>query len=234
MLYSYILFDADDTLFDYAKAEDYALTQSLEHYDIEINDQIVTAYQTINKQLWKDFELGHISLLSLRTERFERLIKDQSLSINSDAYGFSQRYLEHLGEASYMIDGAYEICKYIVNSDINIAIVTNGIKEVQMNRISRSPLAGFIEEIIVSEDTGFQKPHQGIFDYTFNKLKLKDKNQVVIIGDSLTSDIKGGLDYGIDTCWFNPHNKVNTSEVLPTYEINSLIEIMDLIKEGRP
>lgn len=233
MVYPYILFDADDTLFDYAKAESYALTHTLEHEGIDCTDEIMLAYQEINQQLWREFEQGNIKLASLRTERFARLIRDLGLSVRSDVEFVSEYYLKLLGEGAFLIEGAVDISKYLIDSGIQLAIITNGIKKVQMSRIGKSELAGMFAEIIVSEDTGYQKPHPGIFDYAFAKLRIKDKNRVLIIGDSLTSDIKGGIDYGIDTCWFNPHHRTNPSEIRPVYEIHRLEEIRGLIDGAR-
>lgn len=110
-----------------------------------------------------------------------------------------------------------------------IAIITNGIKRTQLNRIGRSSLAHSFEHIIISEDTGFSKPHIGIFDYAFDKLNMMDKAKVLIVGDSLTSDIQGGMNYGIDTCWFNPRRKPNETSVKPTYEIQQLSELLQLL-----
>lgn len=229
MRYSNILFDADDTLFDYSQGESYALTRSLEQEGIICTDEVVQAYRVINQQLWDDFEQRKIKLDTLRTERFSRLIHELSLPIKSDVHFFSECYLKFLGEAAFLVEGAYDICKYLKDSGKELSIITNGIKKVQMNRIARSDLAEFFTEIIVSEDTGYQKPHPGIFDYAFAKLGTPDKAKVLIVGDSLTSDMKGGIDYGIDTCWFNPRHLPNPPEICPTYEIDRLQQIKTFI-----
>ncbi|MGG6310424.1 YjjG family noncanonical pyrimidine nucleotidase [Paenibacillus macerans] len=229
MNYHYILFDADDTLFDYPLAESQALSRTLASEGIDCTDEVMEAYQAINGQLWREFEQGAIALASLRTERFARLIARLELSVRSDAEQISERYLRQLGEGVYLLEGAYNLCRDLVESGVRLAIITNGIKEVQMNRIGKSPLADMFDAIIVSEDTGYQKPHPGIFDYAFAKLGLTDKSRALIVGDSLTSDMKGGIDYGIDTCWYNPHHRPNTLGLQPTYEIRSLEEVKGLI-----
>ena len=121
------------------------------------------------------------------------------------------------------MEGAEELCRQLTERGQRMAIITNGIKEVQFNRISRSSLYDSFECIIVSEDAGSQKPHEGIFDYAFDKLNHPDKSEVLIVGDSLTSDIQGGIRYGIDTCWYNPR-KANPTAIQPKYEIHSLME----------
>ncbi|KAB3528843.1 HAD family hydrolase [Alkaliphilus serpentinus] len=140
MIYQYILFDADDTLFDYTKAEVFALTSLLKDHDIECSDEILNSYRTINMQLWKEFEVGNVDMITLRTKRFERLIQEHSLSVKSDFQDFSQRYLQFLGEASFIIEGAIDICRYLFDKGFRLAIITNGIKEVQLNRIENSQL----------------------------------------------------------------------------------------------
>lgn len=230
MTYTHILFDADDTLYDYSKAESQALTGTLAEEGIACTDEVMKAYQAINQQLWREFEQGRIALAALRTERFARLIRELGLTPRSQVEEISERYLERLGEGSFLIDGAADICRDLKEAGVCLAIITNGIKKVQTSRIVGSGLADMFEAVVVSEDTGYQKPHPGIFDYAFDKLGLRpeDKSRVLIVGDSLTSDMKGGLDYGIDTCWFNPFHRPNTLGRRPTYEIRSLEEVKKL------
>lgn len=111
-------------------------------------------------------------------------------------------------------------------------MITNGISDVQHARIKGSPLSEVFEAVIVSEETGYQKPETGIFDYAFAKLNLSDERKVLIVGDSLTSDIRGGNNYGIDTCWFNPLGKPGDPEIVPTYEIRSLDELVEIVKRA--
>lgn len=229
MIYEYILFDADDTLYDYALAEAHALTSAFQEFGIEDTDNsYVDRYRIINQGLWTEFEQGKISSVNLRRERFARLFAADSVHASIDADNLSARYLNYLGEGSFLLEGAEALVKGLLGK-YRLAIITNGIKEVQMARIGKSGLLDSFEHIIVSEDTGFQKPHVGIFDYTFNKLNIVDKSKVLIVGDSLTSDIQGGINYGIDTCWFNPKNKTNTTGIQPTYEVHSYGELLTII-----
>lgn len=150
-----------------------------------------------------------------------------NLAINIDE--FSERYLKYLGEGSFLIDGALELCNYLLKKNYRIVIITNGIKEVQLKRIQRSELKNFIETIIVSEDAGYQKPNSEIFEYAFKKINFKDRERSIIIGDSLTSDIQGGINFGIDTCWFNPSGKKNELSIEPKYEIQELKHIEGIL-----
>lgn len=229
MRYNIILFDADDTLFDYHLAESHALGEAFRQFGLpEGFERCSASYKTINKALWRELELGLISSAALRVERFRRLFKAHGLEL--DPEGFSAAYLQHLGAGTFLIEGAVELCGEL--QGCTLAVITNGIKEVQYSRIQGSPLRGAFSHIIISEEAGSQKPEPGIFDYAFAKLGLtpEDKHRVLIVGDTLTSDIKGGNAYGIDTCWFNPLARPRDPEILPTYEIRSLSELPALIK----
>lgn len=226
MKYDIILFDADDTLFDYGMAESHALYNAFTHFGLPTGaEDYAVSYKKINDALWRDLEQGKITTAALRVERFNQLFAANALDLNPEA--FCETYLRYLGEGTFLIQGAIELCGEL--SDCRLAIITNGIKEVQTSRIQGSPLCDTFEQIIISEEAGCQKPETGIFDYAFAKLGITDKDKVLIVGDSLTSDIQGGNNYGIDTCWFNPRGKVNESGIQPKYEIRSLSELLDII-----
>ncbi|WP_379132213.1 YjjG family noncanonical pyrimidine nucleotidase [Paenibacillus sp. sgz500958] len=223
MKYELILFDADDTLFDYEMAERHALHSAFEQFGYPAGAaEHTVVYKEINKALWRELELGLISSMALRVERFRRLFATQGLELEPEV--FSEAYLKYLGEGSFLIPGAVELCGEL--DGLRLAIITNGIREVQTSRIQGSLLCNTFEQVIISEEAGCQKPEKGIFDYAFNKLGLTDKDKVLIVGDSLTSDIQGGINYGIDTCWYNPRGAVNASNLQPTYEIRDLSELL--------
>ncbi|MFX3635723.1 MAG: YjjG family noncanonical pyrimidine nucleotidase [Candidatus Pristimantibacillus sp.] len=227
MKYEIILFDVDDTLFDFPKAEAHALSSSFEEFGIQDKDAaFVTHYHTINKQLWNEYEQGLITPGELKVERFNRFISSNNLGLN--AVDFSNRFLNYLGEGAFLLDGAAELCNHLCGQ-CRLAVITNGFREVQLSRIQKAGIADCFEHIIVSEETGYQKPHIGIFDYAFQKLNISDHSKVLIVGDSLTSDIQGGINYGIDTCWYNPLGKHNTTAIKPTYEIKQLSELLTII-----
>jgi len=226
MNYEVILFDADDTLFDYGLAESHALSSVFSFFGMPTGAKdYAVSYKEINHKLWSDLELGLITSAALRVERFIRLFAKHDILL--DAQEFSDAYLRFLGEGTFLMQGAIELCSEL--SGVRLAIITNGIKEVQNSRIRDSLLCNTFEQIIISEEAGYQKPETGIFDFAFAKLGIEDKNKVLIVGDSLTSDIQGGINYGIDTCWFNPKGKVNTLGIIPTYEISDLSELKDIV-----
>ncbi|OXM87736.1 YjjG family noncanonical pyrimidine nucleotidase [Paenibacillus rigui] len=233
MSYEVILFDADDTLFDYSAAEAFALERAFGNIPLECSPELIESYRTINQQLWNEFELGTVTLNLLRSERFKRLFERHQLKVDIHPEQFSETYLQHLAASAFLIDGAVELCEYLKSDGYRLAVITNGIKEVQLGRIGLSALSEAFELIVVSEDAGVQKPQAAIFEYTMERLGFVEKNKVLMVGDSLTSDIRGGINYGIDTCWFNPKDKRNISEIQPTYEIAQLSELKAILQSKR-
>lgn len=220
MNYETILFDIDDTLFDFGKSEESAFQKAFLEFGLPAAvEDYRPCYKEISKVLWGDLEKGLVTLSELGKERFNRLFLEYDLKIDGEQ--FNRIYLEYLGMESHLMPGALEVCTNL--AECRLAVITNGFGEVQRSRIARSPLCSVFDQIIVSEETGYQKPHKGIFDHAFSKLNLSEKEKVLIVGDSLTSDIQGGINYGIDTCWFNPNDKENTMGIKPTYVYVNLL-----------
>lgn len=233
-MYRVVLIDADDTLFDYEKSEKHAMRKVFEDFGFfEGNSEekyfsIKEEYKKINSFLWSELEKGNITSKNLRVERFKQLF--EKVGLEYDAEKFSQGYLDRLGEGTYLFDGAVELCKYI-KSKYKVAIVTNGIKEVQHSRIENSKISEYIDEIIVSEEVGVSKPNSKIFEYAIKKLGCEnlDKSEIIMIGDSQTADIKGGINFGIDTCWVNLLGKDENPEIKAKYKVDKLSELYEII-----
>jgi YjjG family noncanonical pyrimidine nucleotidase len=232
--YDLLLFDADNTLLDFDLAEEKAMENVFGLYRLGYDESILEKYKEINVKLWKDFELGIMDKETLKFERFDRLLK--ALDIKLDADDFSKSYMSFLSQGGYLMDGALEICR-MLSEHCTLAIVTNGIASTQISRLACSAIAPYISHLIVSEDAGVHKPHQGFFEYTFDVCGWADKSKTIIIGDSLQADIKAGLDFGIKTCWYNPakagKNKnepaKNPAGIKADFEIGSLYELPELI-----
>lgn len=225
MPYTWLLFDADDTLFDYPLAEGKALRSTFEHFGQVYRSEYLRIYQVFNRQVWAEFERGETSAAELRLKRFRLLFGEIDLPL--DPPDFSQRYLENLAQASDLFPQAEDVLKAL-SDRYHIALVTNGLKEVQRPRLERSTIRPLIEKIFISEEMGAAKPTTGFFEAVFKEIGSPAKADVLIIGDSLTSDIKGGIDFGIDTCWFNPSGKTSTLPV--TYTIASLSKLLEILK----
>ncbi len=227
MKYKVLLFDADETLFDFKKSESIALEHAISDFDIPYDpDHHLKIYETINTAIWKEFEEGKITQNTLKVERFKRLSLE--LGIHFDPHLFSERYMYHLAEASILLDDATALLEKL-DGKFNLVILTNGLAYVQNRRIGKSSIAKYFSHIVISEEVGVAKPNPEIFEHTLKLIGQVDKSEVLMIGDSLTSDIKGGNNFGIDTCWYNPKNLDNTSQVNPTYEINDLMSLLNIL-----
>lgn len=230
MKYDVLIFDADETLFDFDKSERYALLHAMKEFGVNYNESYhLPIYIKINSAIWKEFELGKITQDALKTERFRRFLSKIGEPIDADE--LSSSYLKHLADASFLINGSFELIEAL-KPFYRMIIITNGLMIVQKKRIKTSILAPFFEDVIISEEINRSKPDAGIFDYALHTMQYTDKQKVLMIGDSLTSDMKGGNNAGIDTCWYNPNHKANTSGVTLTYEVSSYDELKQLLLQN--
>lgn len=224
--YKILIFDADHTLFDFDQSEKIAFHEFLKEIGLEKDaDQLFPIYMKENNDTWKDLEKGLITQKELKPERFRRFI--QKAKIKGDPDDFSSRYTKHLAHSSILFDDAYDIIESL-SKNYRIVIVTNGLKDVQNIRIRQSKLAPMIETTVISDEIGILKPDPKIIDYTLKQVNHTNKAELVIIGDSLTSDIQCGFNAGIDTVWYNPNNKKNTLDQEPTHTIRSLKELLKI------
>jgi 2-haloacid dehalogenase len=224
--YPWLWFDADGTLFDYNRAEATALKQTFHSLSLPFEDEYLGIYQQINQGLWQALERQEITQAALRNRRFELLM--EAIQMTGSPEQMSSAYVEQLGICADLIDGAYEVLQ-VLSTKSQIAIVTNGLQAVQRSRLAHSKIRGFITELIISEEVGAAKPQAAFFDAAFARCENPLKRDVLIIGDSLTSDIQGGVDYGIDTCWYNPTGEAQPSGLSITYEIRLLSEIVEIL-----
>lgn len=227
MKYEIIIFDADDTLFDFKKSEREAFKNTMLEFNINYDENYhLKIYQDINNLIWKEFEQGLITQEILKIERFKRLA--DTLRIYFNEKEFAKSYMKNLSNASFLLDGSADLIKSL-SENYKLFIITNGLTFVQENRIRRSIIAKYFENIIISEEISISKPNPKIFEYTFKNFPHIDKNKLLMIGDSLTSDIQGGLNFGIDTCWFNPNKLINKTDINPTYEVSNFTALRNLL-----
>jgi len=232
MPYTWFLFDADGTLFDYDKSEPVALANTFEQFGYPCDAACLDAYRDINGQLWRDFEQGTIEQSLIKVLRFERLFAAIGLDATPDVATFSARYLENLGNCTDLIDGAATLIAAL-RGIVHLGLITNGLQVVQRSRLAKSSIGDAFEVVVISEEVGCSKPHPGIFDVAFAQMGHPRKDEVLMIGDSLTSDIKGGSDYGIDTCWYNPSGAMRLPDSAITYEIRALETLIAMRNLGR-
>ena len=227
MKYKWLLFDADGTLFDYDRAEAAALRAAFEQTGHPFEPCFAEAYRRINGRIWLELEEGKITQKRLRTRRFELLFDD--LGIDADPEATSARYLERLSRDTDLIDGAEGVLERL-SRRAEMALITNGLQDVQRHRFARSTIRRFFRHLVISEEVGAAKPEPKIFDEAFRRMGHPRRSEVLMIGDSLSSDIQGGADYGLDTCWFNPRGTPRDREIDIRYEIRSLGELPSLVE----
>ncbi len=214
--YSWLLFDADGTILDYDAAETHSLTSAAATLGYDVTSEILKLYREINSALWADLEQGNISSLELRVKRFDSLAVRLNWTVSAE--DFSRIYLEKLGNSGFMMNGARGMLDRLPDT-MQRAIITNGIKDTQYGRLKQAGLMEDFAQIVISEEAGIAKPAAGFFDYALERIGSNRIDEMLVIGDSLSSDIAGGVGYGIDTCWYNPQGLENRTEVIPTYEI---------------
>jgi 2-haloacid dehalogenase len=225
--FKYILFDADGTLFDYDHAEMQAFQNTLNSFHIKGNiEELHSSYKMINYAIWKDFEEHKITANELRVERFKKFLAKEQL--HHDSKEMSKTYINYLSKGIKLLDGAKEILNYLHN-DYSVSLITNGLADVQYSRIRNSELKNAFDHIFISEEIGFPKPMREIFEHVFGELGYPQKEEVLIVGDSFRSDIVGGKNYGIKTCWFNPKKFKNENGFEPDYEIQKLEELKAIL-----
>lgn len=228
MKYDIILFDADNTILDFDKAEFEALRRAFADHGMQIDDNLVQIYRKNNIALWQQLEKGLVTKDYVLNNRFVNTA--QELGLDCDILTISRLYEDYLHEGHYVIDGAVEVLENLINMGARLYIVTNGVLSIQNARMKGSGVGKYFKAHFISEQVGYPKPKIEFFNHCFARIKYFDKSKTMIVGDSLTSDIQGGINAGIDTCWYNPKREKNTRDITPTYEIYNLAQLFDIVK----
>ena len=225
MRYTTILFDLDHTLFDFDASEAAAFASTLEKAGISSPNGHYETFAAINVELWAEVELGELTPNEVRTLRFEQLL--ERTAINADSAVMADDYVYGLGTFGNLFPGARDLLEAL-SPVATLALVSNGIGEVQRARIARLGLERYFDAIVISGEVGTAKPGIDIFHIVFEGLHHPDRATTLMIGDSLTSDIAGGINYGIDTCWYTPGGATDAT-TRATYRISSLDEIPPIV-----
>ena len=223
-----VRFDLDDTLFDFHKAEKIALTKTLVHFGINPTEETLALYSTINAAHWKRLELGEISREEVKVGRYRELFK--TIGVECDPVKATAYYESMLAIGHYFMPGAPELLGELYRK-YRLYIVSNGTAKVQEGRIGSSGIAKYMDGIFISQILGANKPDKQFFDICFAEIPDFSLSETVIIGDSLSSDIKGGINAGITTVWFNPKGIENDNDIKPDYTIKELSEVPGLLSQ---
>ena len=229
MRYNIILLDADGTLLDFARSEYEAFSDTLAHFGLPDTQEIHAAYSKANDDQWKLLEKGLTTKSRLRVDRFENFCRMFGFVVDSTE--MADVYMHHLATKINLIDGAVDVCRTL-SEHCRLYIITNGFKYVQQGRLFKSPLIEFMSGVFISEEIGAEKPSCEYFDKVKSLIEDFDPEKALVVGDSLSSDILGGINAGLDTCWYNPQNKKNQNGLSITYTISDLFELEDIILRG--
>ena len=225
MGYKILLFDLDDTLLDFRVNEIDSLSKLFQQHGYTFTDELFRMYDSVNRRLWADYEAGSLKLADVLNTRFSKTMLQMGEAV--DGTEWEKQYREFLGNGCQLMDGAIELCRRLFKSH-RLFIVTNGVTKTQLKRLKLSGLYEFFEDIFTSEIIGYQKPSRGFFDYVKENIKDFHAEDALIIGDSLNTDIKGGILSGIDTCWFNSKVQKHSAEIQSTYTITKLEELYSI------
>ena len=222
-----VLLDVDDTLLDFHKAEAIALSRTLRELGIEPKDETLRRYSQINQSQWELLEEGKITRRQVLVRRFEILFAELSVIESGDKA--QAMYENYLSIGHHFMPGAEELLEAL-KGKYELYIVSNGTGVVQDGRIKSAGIAPYFEDIFISERVGYNKPAKEFFDLCFERIGEFELDRSIIVGDSLTSDIRGGINAGIKTCWFNPHGNPGREDIPADYEIKALSELPALLE----
>lgn len=223
MKYQWILFDADETLFSFNSY--LGLKAMLARYAIDFSEQDYQAFQAVNKPLWVAYQNNEITAQDIQTRRFAKL----SAQTGVPPLKLNQELMMEMALVSKPLDGVIAMLNAL-HGKVKMGIITNGFTELQQKRLDNTKTSHFFEIVVVSEQIGAAKPDRQVFEYAFALMDEFDKTKVLMVGDTLASDILGGNNAGIDTCWLNQSGKENDTDIKPTYEINVIEQLIEIVE----
>ena len=223
----FLLLDLDDTILDFHKAERLALSKTFRAFGLEPTDAILNRYHEINKWHWEQLEQGKLTRAQVLEGRFVRLFRELGLEV--DAAACMKSYERNLSIGHYFLPGAEEAVKRL-HEKYRLFLLSNGTAVVQQGRLTSAGLYPYFEKVFISQEVGFNKPDKAFFDRCFARIPGFDPDKALMVGDSLTSDIQGGINAGVRTVWVNPAHKA-AGKIHPDYEIEALSQLEALLEE---
>ena len=222
-----LLLDLDDTILDFQKAEHIALGRTLQYFGIDPTDAVRNRYSHINKEHWERLERKELTRAQVVSGRFAQLFAE--LGVEGDAELCARLYAENLGIGHYFLPGA-EAALEQLSGKYRLFMASNGNLAVQQGRLASANISHYFEDIFISQEMGADKPSIEYFDRCFARISNFDRQKAMIVGDSLTSDIQGGNNAGILTCWVNPGHKPRRDDIRVDYEIDSISQLAALLE----
>ena len=226
-MYNIVFLDLDDTIFDFGYAEEQALRTAFAHMGIEPSEVQMHLFSEINDAHWKRLERGELTRREVQIGRFAAFF--ETIGIGGDAEQANRDFMNAVGESFRFLDGAEQLLKDLRARGKRMYVVSNASRSVQMKRLEKAGILNTFDGIFLSEDLGVQKPERLFFQKCFARVSDMKLDQPIILGDSLTSDILGGIRAGIATCWYNPKQKKGRTDIVPSFEIGHLSEFLNLI-----
>lgn len=222
----FLLLDLDDTILDFHKAERIAIAKTLDSFGLTATEEVLSRYHVINKQHWEMLERGELTRPQVLQNRFAVLFSEFGLEV--DAAAVAKAYEKNLSIGHYFLPGAEEAVDSL-SKKYKLYLVSNGTASVQKGRMTSANLYRFFEKVFVSQEIGYNKPAREFFDGCFSQIPGFDPEKAIIVGDSLTSDILGGMNAGIKTCWVNPEHLPGREDIKADFEIESIKELEALL-----
>lgn len=226
MPYPYLLFDADNTLFDFDQAERNAHLLLCRAHGLAFSEEGYQLYHKCNADLWRDFDRGLCTKEYLLVERFRRYLA--ITGERADPEALNRDHLRALGEGAMLLPGAEELCR-VLSRDHRLYLLTNAVASVQKARFANSAIAPYFQGVFISEEVGVGKPDPAYFEYVFRAVPGLARDNALVIGDSLTSDIQGANNAGLPCCWFNPKGQPRPQGLRIDYEIRALEELYAIV-----
>lgn len=221
-----VLLDLDGTILDFDKSAHIAMKTVLNNHGLPYSDELYDEYEEINLVLWNEHERGLIGIDKILGERFQRFLDKKGFK--GDGKLLEKEYQYYMANGGHVSDGAMETVEYL-SGKYDLYVVSNGVTETQFNRLRISGLDKYMKDIFISEAVGANKPLREFFNYCFNHINKFDRTKTIIVGDNLSSDIIGGYNAGIKTCWVNADRKENTLLVPINYVIQDIRELADIL-----
>ena len=224
--YQYLLFDADNTLFDFDAANHNAFAKTCEYCGLTYSEELYEFYESINRPLWHQLDKGEVTKEFLVVERFRRFLA--AMNVEADPAECNRIQLAGLGSSTVLLPHALEVVQTLAQTH-KLYIVTNAVASVQRSRLTTSQIAPYITDAFISEEAGAAKPSRAYFDYVFARIDGITRDNCLVIGDSLSSDVQGAINAGLPACWYNLKNEPRPEGMAIDYVIRDLRELYDIV-----